>query len=965
MLYPSLGGERKDVQSRILAYAREIGWAYVSARDAEDLRVTTTSPLFKDVFVTQLVKLNADFMTEDMARDVMERLVRVAPTIEGSQDAWEYLTGEKTVFVPSENRERNVRLIDCDNIDNNTFHVTDEFTFTNGVNTIRADVVFLINGIPVYFVETKAAHKIDGMDEALRQVKRYHRQCPELLAVLQIYSITHLIKYYYSSTWTTSAKLLFNWRDEVSGDFEHIVKSFFDRARCISIVTDYILFTRADDELKKVVLRPHQMRAVSKIVDRAADTGKRRGLIWHTQGSGKTYTMIVTAKQILENPVFNNPLVIMLIDRNELETQLFGNITAAGINRVEVASSKRQLRELLSTRTSGLIVSMIHKFDKIAENINTGENIFVLIDEAHRTTGGTLGNYLMGALPNATYLGFTGMPIDQSSYGKGTFKVFGRDDPPHGYLDKYGIKESIKDGTTVPLHYALAPNELLVDRDTLERDFLDLAAAEGVSDVDTLNKILDKAVTIKNMLKNPERIDMVAQYVARHFTETVEPLGYKAFLVAVDREACALYKDALDNYLDPDYSEVVYSSTSNERYHLSSDQEKQIRKDYKRPDKLPKILIVTNKLLTGFDAPVLYCIYLDKPMRDHVLLQSIARVNRPYEDKVGHAKPSGFILDFVGVFGNLKKALKFDSADIEGVVQDVDVLKHRFSQLMDVARGSYLALDKDAGDKNKVELVLKYFADEERRQEFYSFYREVADIYDIISPDKFLRPYIDEYETLTRMYNIVKEQFEDTSPLDSELSRKTARLVQKNTHTDKIAATLMPYTIDEALLGKLEQSETSDTEKVFNLIKSIKTFINDHKDESPYLVSIGQKAEDIAKRFMESQEETQHTLEELKTVVAEINEGRRQQKELEMSKEGFAAYWVLNRERVREAKHKAKQIETVFADHPYWKTNDHQAREVKKEIYLTLIDDFESTSEIKDITDDIFLALRGYKHDNA
>ena len=225
------------------------------------------------------------------------------------------------------------------------------------------------------------------------------------------------------------------------------------------------------------------MRAVDKLVSRAKDPVKKRGLIWHTQGSGKTYTMIVAAQKILQDPIFGNPTVIMLVDRNELETQLFGNLDSARIERVEVAENKKHLRALLASDHRGLIVSTIQKFDGIDAGINTRDSIFVLVDEAHRTTTGTLGNYLMGALPNATFIGFTGTLIDRTVYGQGTFIRFGKDDPPQGYLDRYSIGESIQDQTTVPLHYALAPNDLLVDRLTLEKEFLDLAATEGISDI--------------------------------------------------------------------------------------------------------------------------------------------------------------------------------------------------------------------------------------------------------------------------------------------------------------------------------------------------------------------------------------------------------------------------------------------------------------------------------------------------
>ncbi|HPC77078.1 MAG TPA: HsdR family type I site-specific deoxyribonuclease, partial [bacterium] len=467
------------------------------------------------------------------------------------------------------------------------------------------------------------------------------------------------------------------------------------------------------------------------------------------------------------------------VDRNELESQLFGNLAALGIENVEVAESKKHLQNLLSRDRRGLIVTMIHKFEDMPENINLRKNIFVLVDEAHRTTGGKLGNFLMGAIPNATYIGFTGTPIDKTSYGRGTFITFGRDDPPKGYLDKYSIAESIEDGTTVPLYYTLAPNELQVDKEVLEKEFLDLAEAEGMSDIEELNKVLDKAVTLKNMLKNRERVEKVTRYIVDHYQKYIEPMGYKAFVVAVDREACALYKEELDKYLPPDYSKVVYSPFYNDppelsRYHLSEIEEKRIRNAFRKPDELPKILIVTEKLLTGFDAPILYCMYLDKPMRDHVLLQAIARVNRPYEDDEGRKKSSGFVLDFVGIFDNLEKALAFDSQDIEGIVQDVEVLKKRFAEEMKKAREKYLTLIEGKTPDKAFEAVLEYFRDEEKRKEFYKFFKELSAIYEIISPDAFLRPYVNDYETLTRMYKSLIENYERGIPIDREFTRKTA-----------------------------------------------------------------------------------------------------------------------------------------------------------------------------------------------
>lgn len=962
-----LGGEKGAVQNRIIEYSKEIGWNYISQDEALRLRGGDTGFVLKETFINKVQDLNPGFLDNIHAEDLIKRIERIPPNLEGNLTAWEYLRGIKTIYDPQQKRELNVQLIDTDNINKNTYHVTDEFTFTNGSKTIRPDIVYLINGLPVLFIETKAAHKLEGITEALEQVRRYHREAPELLALLQIYALTHLIKYYYSSTWNFSHKSLFNWREEFieSGgakDFEALVKSFLDRERIIKLITDYILFTRQDDELKKVILRPHQTRAVEKVVERAVAHKKRRGLIWHTQGSGKTYTMIVAAKKIIENPLFENPTVLMLVDRTELETQLFGNLSAVGIENIAVADSKKELRDLLKRDRRGLIVSMIHKFDEIPEEINTRDNIFVLVDEAHRTTGGKLGNYLMGALPNATYIGFTGTPIDKTAHGQGTFITFGIDDPPHGYLDKYNIAESIADGTTVPLHYTLAPNELLVDRDILEKEFLDLSEAEGISDIEGLNKVLERAVTLKNMLKSRDRVKDVAKFTVDHFKDYIEPMGYKAFFVAVDREACTFYKEEFDKLLPPEYSEVVMSSGFNDpenltKYYISDEKEKRIRKDFRKPDALPKILIVTEKLLTGFDAPILYCMYLDKPMRDHVLLQAIARVNRPYEDNEGRKKPSGFILDFVGIFDNLEKALAFDSTDIDGVVHDIKLLKDRFEELIKDARRDYLTLIEGRTADKQVEAVLEYSQDEERREEFFKFFTEISTIYEILSPDAFLRPYVDDYETLARMFRIIKEAYGTHMPVDKEFLRKTAKLVQGRTTGEKLSGTLDIYEINEDTIRRIQESHASDIEKVFNLLKGIEKTVRDNVEKQPYLISIGEKAEAIAERFHERQLTTQEILKELEELLKEINEARREQTQSNIPPEVFSVYWMFKKEGVVEPEDNANKMKNVMEKYPFWKTSQAHERNVRQELYKVLVKS--GAKNVADIAKRIIRVIRG------
>lgn len=958
-----VGGERAAVQNPFLRYAEEAGWTYLSPEAALDLRRGgVLSPVLDAVLIDKLQALNPGIVDHQRAQDIRDRLVRVRPNIEGNLDAWEYLKGLKTVFVDAEKRERNLRLLDPTNVDANAFHVTDEFTFSNGTPPdIRTDLMLFVNGIPIVVGETKAARVREGIAEAFDDLRYYHQKGPELLAVSQLHCLTHLVHFYYGATWNLSRKGLFNWRDEAAGDFETLVKTFLAPRRLLRAINEFILFTRKDGELEKSVLRPHQMRAVERCVERARDEDKRRGLIWHTQGSGKTYTMITVAKELIQDPVFQNPTVLMLVDRNELEAQLFGNLDAVGFSHVEIAESKRHLQELLQADRRGLIVSMIHKFDEIPANINTRGNIFILVDEAHRTTGGDLGNYLMGALPNATYLGFTGTPIDRTSHGKGTFKVFGVDDKS-GYLDKYSIKESVADGTTVPLHYQLAPNELLVDRETLEKEFLDLAETEGISDIEELNKVLERAVTLKNMLKNEERVDMVAKYVAEHFRSTIEPMGYKAFLVGVDREACALYKAAIDKYLPANYSEVVISSAGKKdserlrKHQLTEDQEKTIRKQFRKAAELPKLLIVTEKLLTGFDAPILYCMYLDKPMRDHVLLQAIARVNRPYEDEDNRRKPCGFVLDFVGIFEKLEKALAFDSQDVEGVIEGIDVLKTRFDALVQLGRSKYLQIPQGKRGDKAVEAILEYFRDKEPRDEFYAYFRELEELHEIISPDAFMRPYIEAFGELAAMYQLVKGSYDRGTLVDKSFLRKTATLVRQHTSTSEIQPPTTLQKLDSDMLEAIAAQDQPDTVKVFNLLKAIDQLARENADREPYILSIGDKAEQIATAFEERQQTTQATLDELQKLIAELTQARRERDATDLSPESFAVYWLLKRDGVEQAQAVAQAASRAFEANPHWQTSSHQEQEVRKSFYKALID--AGVEGVVDVAQNILKTLR-------
>ncbi len=930
--------ERSAVQDPMLKYAVEIGWEYVRSDDALSLRSGDAGLYFKGILEAQLVRLNPGIVDGSRTGDILRRLNLLKPTIEGNREAHLWLRGEQSIFVPDENRERNIRLIDFDRPENNLFHVTDEWWQKSTVFRNRADVVFLINGIPVALAETKDAGKQDGLSLGVDQIRRYHRETPEMFVATQVFEVTQLLDFFYSVTWSTSRKNLFNWRDEQPGNYENKIKAFFNRPRFLRLLRDYVIFVTENDELTKKILRQHQTRAVEKVVQRAVDPAKRRGLIWHTQGSGKTLTMLtVAAKLLRERPGAAKPTVLMLIDRNELEGQLHKNIIGYGLSG-KVAESRKDLQDILGSDYRGLVVSMIHKFDDIPANINTRDTVIVLVDEAHRTTGGDLGNYLMGALPNATYIGFTGTPIDRLSRGQGTFKVFGSDDET-GYLDKYSIAESIKDGTTVTLNYALAPSSLLVDRELLEKKFLNLAEAGGVSDVEELNAILDRAVELKEMMKASSRIEKIAEYAAMHFKENVEPMGFKAFFVAVDREACALYKKALDKYLPADYSRV-FSPAHGDReilreFYLSEDDEKKVRKDFIRKNEKPKILIVTEKLLTGFDAPILYCMYLDKPMRDHVLLQAIARVNRPYEDNEGLVKPYGFVLDFVGIFEKLEKALAFDSDVVTSVIQNIEVLKQLFATMMKEQAPNYLPFAKGWDDKAK-ERAIAHFEEKNRRGDFFKWFRQLQNLYDIISPDAFMRPFVDDYLALSELYALIRSAYGDRIYVDREISNKTRDLLQKHTISGQLELPGAIHALGPEELAKLRDSDTSDSTKILNLRKILAVTVQDGGASKPFLLSIGERAEKLAEAYEDRQITTQQALLEFEKLAREATEADVERQRMGLDENSFAIHkTVADADNAFDAK-QAKGINALFDQFPDYRWNKQQESKLRTELYKTL-----------------------------
>ena len=963
-------GEHKTVQARILAYAKAIGWTLVSRDEAEQRRgfdpdvppaerARNRSLFFDNLLDAKVREFNPRYAEAEGA--LLGQFRHLHTDIYGNREFVGHLRNRGKFFDHEENRERDLILIDYDQPENNVFEVTEEFAFHNGHYGTREDVVFLINGIPVLVIECKNANKDEAIALGVDQIRRYHRETPELFVPEQIFTATDAIGFSYGVSWNTVRRNIFNWKDEEVGKLEAKVKSFCAIPQLLAFLKDYIVFAEKDEELNKYILRQHQTGAVEQVVSRALDPGRTRGLVWHTQGSGKTFTMIKAAEMLFRAPAADKPTVLLMIDRNELEDQMLKNLAALGLGNLEHADSIRRLNRLLEDDYRGIIVTMIHKFRDMPADLNTRSNIYVLIDEAHRTTGGDLGNFLMAGLPNASYIGFTGTPVDKTVYGRGTFKTFGCEDDK-GYLHKYSIADSIEDGTTLPLYYNLAPNEMQVPHEVLDREFLSLAEAEGVADIEELNKILERAVNLKNFLKGKDRIRKVAQFVAEHYRLNVEPLGYKAFLVGVDREACAHYKHALDEFLPTEYSVVVYTGNNNDsallkEFHLDPKKERQIRKSFNKLDQQPKILIVTEKLLTGFDAPVLYAMYLDKPMRDHTLLQAIARVNRPYEnEQMEMVKPHGFVLDFVGIFDKLEKALAFDSEEINAIVKDLKLLKVLFQNKMEQQAPGYLALIERNFDDKDVDALIEHFRDPERRKAFFKEYKEIEMLYEIISPDAFLRPWIENYGTLSAIYAVVRKAYAKRIDVDRDFQRKTSELVQQHVGTDYIQSVTEVLAINEDTVKYIVAKKGGDGNKVINLVKSIERKAEDESDD-PYLIAMAERARAVQESFENRQTSTAEALAALLEEV-EANEVRKKQ-QAEKGFDGLTwfVYRTLLDAKIDNAEDVSRRIKAAFVEFSGWKQSENALRELRKQVTFAIYAELDDLDRVTSLVDELFTLL--------
>jgi type I restriction enzyme, R subunit len=949
--------EAGTVQFPMVKHAVEIGWTPIDPDDARQKRGDDSGMLFRDELGAKLAEFNP-WLKPDAVRSIIETIDAIPATIEGNRDVLAWLRGERSWYDEEEKRHRHVTLIHFEIPSDNTFDVTWEWTLKPPARKgNRADVMFVVNGVPVCIVEHKNPKDGNAIERGITQLRRYELETPELIGTPQLFTVTHLLDYWYGVTWNVTRRDMARWKQTPDEAYRFAVQAFFERTDFLMTLQHWILFYVQDSETRKSVLRQHQRRAVDAVADRCADPNKTRGLVWHTQGSGKTFTLLTAAKLILEQKErFANATVILVVDRTELEGQLkgwverlLGEMQKHDI-AVKRANSRSDLQSLLDADFRGLVIAMIHKFDEIRKDSCTRDNVYVFIDEAHRSVAKDLGTYLMAAVPKATIIGFTGTPIDKTSYGEGTFKIFGAQDD-RGYLDKYSIRESIDDETTLPIKHTLAPSQMTIPLEQLDKEFYALASTEGVTDIEELNRVLDKAVGLRTFLKADDRVEKVASFVANHFKENVLPLGYKAFLVAVDREACAKYKKALDALLPAEWSEAIYTENSADlidrplvaQLQLSEEREEDVRLLFKKPDKDPRILIVTDKLLTGYDAPILYCLYLDKPMRDHVLLQAIARVNRPYVDWKGVQKPVGLVVDFIGVLRELKKSLQFDSQDVSGVIEDLGVLLEDFKVRIGQAETTYLKpLEGGNADERLERSVYGQFLELAARKVFFEDYKHLESLWEILSPSPELREHIVTFKRLAQLYAAVRNAYAEKVGFIADLAYKTRRLVEENATQDALGLVTKSLTFDVKTLESLKSDKGSEEGKVFNLVRGLQQEI----DEDPNAAAVLQPLKDRAERIIRDLEGRRTTglaaMDLLAALAAERDAAMAAAKNSGLSPKGFAVFWALRGETSLvplgiDSIDIAREAEALATRFPNAALNTDEQRRLRANLYKPLL----------------------------
>src|SRR4051794_18346782 len=574
-----------------------------------------------------LLDLNPDIAAEPSRVDeVLYKLQAVIVSASGgglvraNEEFRAWVMADRTMPFGPGDEHVDVRFFDYEHPDRNHLVVAQQVTFRQGHVEVRFDLVLYVNGIPLVVIEAKTPVRksVTWVDGAIQVHDDYERNVPRFF-VPNAFSVATDGKELRFGSIRMPLLLWGPWRSDEPAlvhlsQVEQAAASLLDIRTVLDVLRSFTAFATDKKHRKiKVICRYQQYEAANQIVERVIAGKPRKGLIWHFQGSGKSLLMVFASQKLRLHPALRNPTVLIVVDRVDLDTQISATFHSHDIPNLQAAESRTELRDLLDKDVRKVLITTIHKFAEAKGVVNARDNIIVLVDEAHRTQEGDLGVRMREALPNAFLFGLTGTPINRRD--RNTFWAFGAEEDKKGYMSLYSFADSVRDGATLPLHFEARMLNLRVDREAIDEGFKLLTGRLTDEDQDQLAK---RAAKLAVLVKSPDRVGRICEDIATHYREKIEPNGFKAQVVVFDREACLLYKEQLDELLGKDASAVVMDSSKTsiegwrplyekwqEHFTRSKDDEEQLLDRFRDPNDPLKVLIVTAKLLTGFDAPIL------------------------------------------------------------------------------------------------------------------------------------------------------------------------------------------------------------------------------------------------------------------------------------------------------------------------------------------------------------------------
>lgn len=886
--------ESNTVEAFIRDRLKAIGWEFI---DHVTLPRQPHDVFVEDRIRDALVRLNPTIAERpERADEVLYCLraaimtVRDTGLVKANEAFAAWLLGERSMPFGENGEHVTIRLIDFDDLKRNHFVVTQQFTFRAGKAEKRADLVLLVNGIPLVVIEAKTPVRSSQswLDGALQIHDDYENNIPELF-VPNVFSVATEGKEFRYGSIRLPVELWGPWRLDnedarpAMQEVEKAVSSMLRPGTVLDMLANFTAYaTHKGKQRIKIVARYQQVEGVNKVVERVVAGQPRKGLIWHFQGSGKSLLMLFAARKLRMHPALRNPTVLVVVDRIDLDSQISGTFYAADMPNLVRTESRRELQELLAQDARKVIITTIHKFAESDGVLNDRDNIIVMVDEAHRTQEGDLGRKMRDALPNAFLFGLTGTPINRAD--RNTFYAFGADEDQNGYMSRYGFEASIRDGATLPLHFEPRLLEMHIDRAAIDEAFAELTG--NLSDLDR-DQLAKTAAKMAVLVKAPERVTAICGDIAQHFEEKIAPNGFGAQVVTLDRETCVLYKRALDEFLAPETSDIVMTVNSGEteyaEWRRDRDTEERLLERFRDPKDPLKILIVTSKLLTGFDAPILQVMYLDKPLRDHTLLQAICRTNRPY----GGAKSHGLIVDYLGVFDDVAQAIQFDEEGIRKVVTNINELKAKFPEAMQKCLAYFAGVDRAVAGYEGLIAAQQCLPNNQTRDRFAEDFSYLSRLWEAISPDPMLGQYQVDYRWLAQVYESVKPSSGTGRLLWHALGAKTIELIHEHVHVDAVRDDLETMVLDadllEAVLGSPDP-EKKGKEIEIKIARQLRKRLHD-----PRFKALGERLEKLKERHEHGALTSLEFLKELLNLARDVVEAERSEPPIEREERGKAA----------------------------------------------------------------------------